>query len=371
MLCAVLKQWHPITGVDFHIPWPPGSPSPAPSPVPYKTCTTMFGIGIKASTAATHVQQGFGLTMQGAHRCGHHDPARGAPSVTLPIDMAFSASKSYFGPASTECQGQRIGAALLQTVNLNLDCGIPRPTPTGVVIAFVSVYTNMSLADIMYGFNAMAIDWCVQTVLNALGNGIGNMAGNLLGRFGPQVMSRAAAKQLLRSRGGIPGNMINQAARDFARSQREAYSRMLARNVPAHLGNAVNAVTGFFGGGPMGADGGDVGLWTPGGAAGDAAQGYLNGPGPADHGGSGMAAAARPGIFREEEGSMPVQTTPSPTLMQLSGKDPEGRYILSVLLKITYAIMQDGRLEPAGEAGSPGHGARGPPGYQVPACPGQ
>ncbi|HOS97504.1 MAG TPA: DUF2169 domain-containing protein [Deltaproteobacteria bacterium] len=44
---------------------------------------------------------------------------------------------------------------------------------------------------------------------------------------------------------------------------------------------------------------------------------------------------------------MPVQTTPSKTLMQFSGRDPEGRSILSVLLKITYAIMPDGRCEPS------------------------
>jgi len=46
---------------------------------------------------------------------------------------------------------------------------------------------------------------------------------------------------------------------------------------------------------------------------------------------------------------MPVQTTPSPTVIQLSGRDPDGRFILAVLLKITYAIMPDGRLEPAGK----------------------
>ncbi len=46
---------------------------------------------------------------------------------------------------------------------------------------------------------------------------------------------------------------------------------------------------------------------------------------------------------------MPVQTTPSPSVIQLSGRDPEGRFILAVLLKITYAIMPDGRLEPAGK----------------------
>lgn len=45
---------------------------------------------------------------------------------------------------------------------------------------------------------------------------------------------------------------------------------------------------------------------------------------------------------------MPVYTAPSPTLVQLSGKDPEGRYILSVLLKITYAVLPDGSLEPGG-----------------------
>lgn len=35
--------------------------------------------------------------------------------------------------------------------------------------------------------------------------------------------------------------------------------------------------------------------------------------------------------------------------MQLSGRDPAGRWILSVLLKITYAILPDGSLEPVPE----------------------
>jgi hypothetical protein len=217
-------------------------------------------------------------------------PHVGAPSVTLPIEMIFSASKSYFGPASTETQGERIGAAVLGLVNLNLDCGLPCPTPTGVVIAFVSVYTDMSPADVLYGWNAMAIDWCVQTVLNAIGNQLGNMAapylGYLLGRLAPQVMSKAAAKALLRSEGGVAGNMINQAARDLVQSQSRAASTYF-RALPARMGNISNALSNFFVGGPMGADGSDVGLSTPGGAAGNAAQNYLNGGGTEEHGGSG------------------------------------------------------------------------------------
>ncbi|HOS97503.1 MAG TPA: hypothetical protein PLR71_06170 [Deltaproteobacteria bacterium] len=290
MLCAVLKHWHPVMGVDFHIPWPPGSPAPAPTPAPYKTASIMAGTGLTSKMATTHNQQGFGLTMQVPTDVGPMIPHMGPPSQTLPIDIAFSSSKSYFGPTSTESQNERIAAALAGHLNPNLDCGLPIPTPTGMVLALTTVYTNMTLADVMFGFNAMAIDFCVQSILNALGNQMGNAMGPYLGymfgRFAPRMMTKAAAKALLRSRGGVPENIINQAARNLARSRNQAAADFFTA-LPARTGNAANAIIGFFGGGPMGADAGTLGMPTPGGALGNAAQNYLNGPGPENHGGGG------------------------------------------------------------------------------------
>lgn len=286
MLCAVLKNWHPVMGVDFHIPWPPGSPSPAPSPAPYKTAFIMAGTGLTSKMATTHNQQGLGLTMQVPTDVGPMIPHMGPPSQTLPVDIAFSSSKSYFGPASTESQNERIAAALAGHMNPNLDCGIPVPTPTGMVLALTTVYTDMTFADVMFGFNAMAIDFCVQSILNALGNQLGNAMGPylgyMLGRFAPRVMTKAAAKAILRNRGGVPGNMINQAAREFASAGRRSFFR----DLPARVGNISNTLTNFFVGGPMGADASTFGISTPGGDLANAAQNYLNNPGVEQHGGT-------------------------------------------------------------------------------------
>jgi hypothetical protein len=90
----------------------------------------MMGTGLTAKYATTHVQQGFGTTMQVPTDVGPMIPHIGPPSQTLPIDIAFSSSKSYFGPTSTETQNERIAAALAGHMNPNLDCGLPIPTPT-------------------------------------------------------------------------------------------------------------------------------------------------------------------------------------------------------------------------------------------------
>ncbi|HOJ15066.1 MAG TPA: DUF2169 domain-containing protein [Deltaproteobacteria bacterium] len=46
---------------------------------------------------------------------------------------------------------------------------------------------------------------------------------------------------------------------------------------------------------------------------------------------------------------MPVLTSPAPCAMQLSGRDPQGGFILSVVLKVAYAVGKDGSLEPMPE----------------------
>ncbi|HOM29962.1 MAG TPA: hypothetical protein PLS81_10965 [Deltaproteobacteria bacterium] len=286
---AVLKHWHPVMGVDYHIPWPPGSPSPAPTPAPYKTMAVMVGTGLTSRYATTHTQQGLGFTMQAPTDVGPGIPHVGPPSQTLPLDIAFSSSKSYFGPANIQSNGERIAAALLGNTNPNLDCGTPVPTPTGLALALTTVYVDMSLADILNGFQAMAADFIVQSILNWLGNKAGELiepyASYLLGRFAPQVLSKQAAKALLRSRGGVPGNMINEAARQLVQSQRVSAAAYFSA-LPARSGNLANAVTGFFMGGPMGMDASTFGLPTLLGRQAEAVTNYLSNPGVDEHGGS-------------------------------------------------------------------------------------
>lgn len=289
MMHAVLKHWHPVIGIDYHIPWPPGSPSPAPGPAPYRTASVMAGITmLTAKFSTTHVQQGFGITMQAPTDVGPLIPHAGPPSTTLPIDMAFSSSKAYFGPANTMSGNERIAAALLGHTNPNLDCGTPIPTPTGMAMALTTVYVNMSVADILNGFKAMIADFIVQSLLNVVGNALGDLllpyATYILGRFAPQVMTKIAAKQLLRSQ-GVKGNVINKAARELVEAQTRAASEFF-RALPERSSNATNALTGFFMGGPMGMDASTFGLPTLFGQQAEALTNYLASPVIEEHGGS-------------------------------------------------------------------------------------
>lgn len=261
---AILKTWHPMLGVDFHIPWPPGSPAPAPAPVPYKTGMALFGTGLMSSYAPSHNTMGMGCTMQQGTDIGTLIAHIGAPSLTLPIEWVFSSSKSHFGVSRYKAEGKPIAVALLLVANPNLNCGTPLPTPTGVVLALNTHFVGMTLADFLGGLAFMAADFLLQAVLQKLGD---RGAGFIARRLVPPVMSRTAAKAALRSR-GVPGRAINAAARALRDSQRtraaSAYGRVVTRGVPV----AVSGVAG----GPMGADLGLAGVPTPGGYAADRAR---------------------------------------------------------------------------------------------------
>jgi hypothetical protein len=208
MFC-VLKEWHPMVGVDFHTQVLPPPAPPVPF-VPYYTGLFLFGSGLTCKYAPTSLTHGFSYTMLRGTDIGPLIPHIGPPSITLPIEMVLSGSKSHFGPSAHVLGDQwggsgPIAAALLMCVNPNLNCGMPMPTPTGAVLALTTHVTGMTLGDIYAGFCMMMWDLVLQTLLNLIGNGLGNWLGKGLGaisrRLGIGMMSRAAARAMCRQQG--------------------------------------------------------------------------------------------------------------------------------------------------------------------------
>lgn len=342
---AVLKHWHPMIGIDRHIPWIPGTPAPAPAPVPYYTVMLMMGTGFTAKMAPSHNTMGWGITMLKGTDIGPLIPHIGPPSLLTPLDILFSASKSYFGPAAIKAEGTPIAAALLVVVNPNLNCGTPLPNSVGFVLAFNTHFVGMTLGDILHGLFSAAIDWLLQAAIGWLVGKIGTMLqawaapyiSYLGARFMPSVMSKAAAKRLLR--GTVPQRMINIEARALVEAQRAAANRW-AKAIDAltvmgpdgfHpvISTVRDTVLGFFTGGPMGLDAGAFGAPTPGGAATDAAQNKLNDAGVDQWGtGSGNTGGTTPpGSPAPSPGPTPTQTpgpvpTPGPTPTPTSTPTP-------------------------------------------------
>lgn len=322
---AILKHWHPMMGTDFHIPWPPGSPAPAPSPVPYRTAMILMGTGATCAMATRHPSMGWGFTMQQGTDIGPLIPHIGPPSVLLPLEILLSSSKSYFGVAQYPVEGRPVAVAMAGMTNFNLNCGTPMPTPTGMVLAMNTHFVSMSMADVIYSTTYMALDWGLQTALQWAGGKVGGLVASqaalpiqyLTYRFGPQVLSKTAAKQLLRQSGRrIKGRDINRLAREMAnaRSDRVASNLRYADNVTSI---AADNLTSWFLGGPMGADNAAVGGPTVADATGlgsipqsgaQAAADYVDNPSIPEH------PSTAP--------SQPAATEPPPSGPETPGPDP-------------------------------------------------
>jgi hypothetical protein len=177
---------------------------------------------------------GFSFTMLRGTDIGPMIPHIGPPSTTLPIEIMLSGSKSHFGPTAHVIGDQYggsgpIGAALLVTVNPNLNCGVPVPTPTGFVLALTTHVTGMTLGDLYSGFAMMVWDFSIQSLLNLIGAGLGKLLGKGLGAIGKAMgwgaMTRAAARQLARAQGvrsaaqGMNATMRTLLGNDRARAE--------------------------------------------------------------------------------------------------------------------------------------------------------
>lgn len=304
---GVLKNIHPEVGVCYHIPWIPGTPLAAPSPVPYNTFTMLSGTipFLTSKMTTTTFTEYFGATMLQGTDVGPFVPHMGPPSLLLPFDLLGSASKSYFAVAKVEAEGKPVVASLLITVDVNLNCGSPFPTPTGFVVALTTHRVDMSWADILCGLATMACDYILQSLLSLAGGKIGDrIAGALRGPVMRAVFQRTLFNELM-------GSASERAAHFAAYEAAALANRSMARVV----GYGVS----FFMGGPMGADygtdlsdisGGRVGArTTPGGyGAGQATTGLGE---SVDENGEGKGDGGIAGAYREMGGYMDDAGVPS------------------------------------------------------------
>jgi hypothetical protein len=234
----------------------------------------------------------FSMTMLKGTDIGPLIPHIGPPSVTLPVEMLFSSSKSHFSSSRYQAAGQQVSCALLVYVNPNLNCGTPCPTPTGMVAAITTHMVDMTWGDVFAGLLAMAADALIQFLLNKLGSFLG---GKLSSFLSEKLFDGFMVKFL--------GEAL-QGGGDVVLA--EMWAGVMAAAKSEKIGNIAGAVAstvfGFLVGGPMGADIGSFGGYgkdadgnaiTPGGTgsskvedfaeglgqkAGKALDNYLDGP---------------------------------------------------------------------------------------------
>jgi hypothetical protein len=239
--CIVLKNWHPMVGVDFHTQVPPPPAPPIPN-MPYYTGSAMFGTTMGTTTQKyfpTHPSSGFGLTMARATDIGpiigHFGPL---PHILLPLEIMLSASKSYFGASSYLGKDNTGGVSPVCTcalviVNLNVNCGTPLNTPTGVVPGINTHVAHMSLADYAVAIIQAAVEVALSYLLNKY---MPVLTRNLF----PQSVRTALMARLASSPmfARVLTQLIGGKADDLA--------------VHVFTGNMMNAMVGLIIGSPFG-----------------------------------------------------------------------------------------------------------------------
>jgi len=269
---GVLKAIHPMIGRDLHIPWPPGAPAPLPAPAPYMTAYTMLGTAATSTWTDKLFTDSLFPTMIKGTDIGPLIPHIGAPSVTLPIEIVFSASKSHFGSSKYKTEKGIAAVSLLFLTNLNLNCGTPIPTPTGVVLALATHRVDMTWGDLVAGALSMAVDFVIQKYLTKWGNKFGDYIGK---KFADRVYNRLF-QAFLKDYHGYDDVLARMYAGWAAQDMLPAAMSFLP--VAKYGGTAASTALAFFFGGPLGADIGTVGgygedptgnAFTPGGTPGN------------------------------------------------------------------------------------------------------
>lgn len=242
MLCCVLISIHPMIACDLHDAIPPPGPVPVPSLPHYCAATLKWPpssfLGTQKRADGKVEAMGFTVMQQGTdignlipHVCANY---------LLPLVIAFSASKSFFGVASVQAAGQPVAVALLIVANLNLNCYGPSlpPLPTGGVVASNTVMAGMTLGDFLGGLFAMAFEAAVQFLLNKL------FASGAASRFfnrlqGPLI--RALLPGALRST-SLTTALLAQSSRILSNP---VVANTLAGVIPGLLGVALGSPLGY------------------------------------------------------------------------------------------------------------------------------
>jgi hypothetical protein len=209
---SVLNGMHVMLGRDLHIPWPPGSPAPAAAAVPYVTADELLGRGLTCLRGSRVTAEGRSVMLRGTD-IGPFIVHAGPPSLTLPIELMTSGSKSHFAASSIQLRDQHgkaghLAGAVLGTMGINLNCGTPSPT-AGAVIAPTTVRLGMRVGDLVSGLAGMATDYMLQRIAARAGelgaHGAGGIVTALGRRLGAVALGRVAARFAAQS--GVRGTL--------------------------------------------------------------------------------------------------------------------------------------------------------------------
>lgn len=247
----ILRSIDQMIGVDMHIPWPPGAPVPLTVPAPYATLSMMMGTGITSKFTTTIFVDGMVPAMCKGTDIGPLIPHIGPPSTTLIIEILTSGSKSYFGPSYYQLKDQTgspgtPAVALLMSVNPNLNCGYPLPTPTGMVMAFTTKALGLTWGDILAGLINMGVDFAFQAVLQKLGGMMGEAAGGLAKAMVKDLSS--SALQALGPLERLLGGPVLAALEKFAQVSEKVVATAVGQLVGTPLGttSANFGLPGFY-----------------------------------------------------------------------------------------------------------------------------
>ena len=249
---AVLRAWHMMLGRDLHIPWPPGSPAPAPAPVPYMTLAPMMGMIPMATSKMTInvFADSLSAMMVRGTDIGPLIPHVGPPSITLPIEMVTSGSKSHFGVTKWKVKDQTgapgcVAVGVLGLTNLNLNCGTPAPTPFGLVIAPTTHLAALTLGDLISGLYMMAWDYMAQRIMYMLGN----LAGDAVKKWwdaSPRAWALVRSAGRRRGRWPVRWAYVPTSARPRGRCGRQRIAAL------AKVAERTTIALGLAAGSPLG-----------------------------------------------------------------------------------------------------------------------
>ena len=169
MYCSILTNIHPMIGVDIHM-GTPGPPAP-PVTMPHFVAQVLGGLNTTAKLVPTVHSHNFIVLNQGTDigpGIGHV-----APNILIPIYILTSKSSSNFGSFTVLSGGNPTAAAIGVYVNMNLNCGQPVSTPTGIVVAPGCNMVGITFAEFLAGMVTIAVNMAISFLLDRLGKRLG------------------------------------------------------------------------------------------------------------------------------------------------------------------------------------------------------
>jgi hypothetical protein len=173
--CNILKDFHPMIGIDLHNVGPPPALTVGIVPLPHiaycpAICQGIWGL-FGCGQKKIDVEHSDGTIVLGGSDAGSFIPHICVPHTLLPVIILTSASKSYFFAPRDEAGNKGVAVAVKGTYNFNLNCSgfIMPPMPTGIVNATMATRTaHVTDAEIGAALMCMLRDAFVQFVLNLI-----------------------------------------------------------------------------------------------------------------------------------------------------------------------------------------------------------